>query len=69
MSRRFANLEDMNRQLRRRLDMVANARVHGITGRIAAEHLAEERANLQRVPAGRFDAGANNSPSNLNRNF
>jgi transposase len=56
MARRFANLEDMNRQLRLWLDTVANARLHGTTGRIVAEHLAEERAFLQRLPAGRFDA-------------
>ena len=52
MARRFANLEDMNRQLRLWLDTVANARLHGTTGRIVAEHLAEERASLQRLPAG-----------------
>lgn len=56
MARRFANLEDMNRQLRLWLDTVANARLHGTTGRIVAEHLAEERASLKRLPAGRFDA-------------
>jgi transposase len=56
MARRFANLEDLNRQLRLWLDTVANARLHGTTGRIVAEHLAEERASLQRLPAGRFDA-------------
>jgi hypothetical protein len=56
MARRFANLEDMNRQLRLWLDTVANARVHGTTGRVVAEHLAEERASLKRLPAGRFDA-------------
>ena len=56
MARRFANLEDMNRQLRVWLDTVANARLHGTTGRIVAEHLAEERASLKRLPAGRFDA-------------
>jgi transposase len=56
MARRFANLEDMNRQLRLWLDTVANARVHATTGRIVAEHLTEERPSLQRLPAGRFDA-------------
>jgi hypothetical protein len=56
MARRFANLEDMNRQLRLWLDTVANARLHGTTGRIVAEHLGEERPSLQRLPAGRFDA-------------
>ena len=56
MARRFANLEDMNRQLRLWLDTVANARLHGTTGRVVSEHLSEERASLQRLPAGRFDA-------------
>lgn len=56
MARRFANLQDMNRQLRLWLDTVANARLHGTTGRIVVDHLDEERASLQRLPAGRFDA-------------
>jgi hypothetical protein len=30
--------------------------VHGTTSRIVAEHFAEERASLLRLPAGRFDA-------------
>jgi len=49
LARRFANLEDMNRQLRLWLDTVANARVHGTTGRIVAQHLAEERPIERRV--------------------
>jgi transposase len=56
MARRFADVDDMNRQLREWLDTVANARRHGTTDRIVAEHFAEERPALQPLPAGRFDA-------------
>lgn len=56
LARRFANLEDMNRQLRLWLDTVANARLHGTTARIVAEHFAVEREQLLALPAGRFEA-------------
>lgn len=56
LARSFANLEDLNRQLRVWLDTVANARVHGSTGRVVAEHFAAERSSLKALPAGRFDA-------------
>ena len=56
LARSFANLDDLNRQLRVWLDTVANARLHGSTGRVVAEHFATERANLKALPAGRFDA-------------
>ena len=56
LARSFANLEDLNRQLRVWLDTVANARLHGSTGRVVAEHFAAERASLKPLPAGRFDA-------------
>lgn len=56
MARRFSDIEDMNQQLRQWLDTVANVRLHGTTGRIVAEQLAEERPVLQALPAGRFDA-------------
>jgi transposase len=56
LARRFANMEDLNRQLRQWLDGVANARVHGTTDRVVAEHFGEERAALQPLPAVRFDA-------------
>ncbi len=52
----FANLEDLNAQLQRWLDAVANARVHGTTDRVVAEHFAEERARLLALPAGAFNA-------------
>jgi hypothetical protein len=56
LARSFANLEDLNRQLRLWLDTVANARLHGSTGRVVAEHFAAERGSLKPLPAGRFDA-------------
>lgn len=56
LARSFANLEDLNRQLRVWLDTVANARQHGSTGRVVAEHFAAERASLNALPAGCFDA-------------
>jgi transposase len=56
MGRSFANLDDLNRQLRLWLDTVANARVHGTTDRVVAEHLAQERPQLLPLPSGRFDA-------------
>ena len=56
LARSFANLQDLNRQLRTWLDTVANARVHGSTGRVVAEHFAAERSSLKPLPAGRFDA-------------
>ena len=56
MARRFSDIGDMNRQLRQWLDSVANVRLHGTTGRIVAEHFAQEQQSLQALPAGRFDA-------------
>lgn len=56
LARSFANLEDLNRQLRVWLDTVANARLHGSIGRVVAEHFATERASLKVLPAGRVDA-------------
>jgi hypothetical protein len=56
MARSFADIEDMNGQLCHWLDTVANARLHGTTDRIVAEHFAAERPTLRPLPAGRFDA-------------
>lgn len=56
LARRFAHMADLNAQLQHWLVTVANVRVHGTTGRVVAEHFAEERARLQPLPAGRFDA-------------
>ena len=55
LARRFQNLGDLNRQLRQWLDTVANARVHGTTQRVVAQHFGEERAALQTLPAGMFN--------------
>jgi len=56
LARSFADIDELNRQLRDWLDTVANVRRHGTTGRIVAEHFAEERPQLLALPAGRFDA-------------
>lgn len=52
----FRNLEDLNDQLGKWLDEVANARVHATTKRVVTEHFAEERPALQTLPAGPFQA-------------
>jgi transposase len=46
----FRNLEDLNAQLRRWLDAVANPRVHATTHRVVNETFAEEKASLQALP-------------------
>ena len=56
LARRFANLEDLNRQLAHWLATVANVRVHGTTQRVIAEHFAEERPQLRPLPAAAFTA-------------
>jgi len=53
--RSFQNLEDLNRQLQNWLE-IANARVHGTTGRIVAEAFAEEQPVLTPLPAIPFRA-------------
>lgn len=55
LARRFQNLADLNRQLRNRLDTVANSRVHGTTHRVVMQHFREERPALQVLPAGAFN--------------
>ncbi|MBP0447928.1 IS21 family transposase, partial [Roseomonas sp. SSH11] len=45
-----------NAQFTQWLDQVANRRLHGTTGRIVAEHFAEERPSLRPLPAGPFNA-------------
>lgn len=55
MARQFADLADMNAQLRLWLDEVANARVHGTTQRVVREHFEQERDQLQGLPQGRLD--------------
>lgn len=56
LGRSFRNMDDLNRQLRCWLDEVANARIHATTGRVVAEHFAEERSALKPMPAGAFNA-------------
>jgi transposase len=56
LGRSFRNLDDLNQQLQDWLDQVANVRVHATTRRVVAEHFAEERPALQRLPAGPFQA-------------
>ena len=56
LGRSFRNLDDLNQQFRQWLDQVANVRVHATTRRVVAEHFAEERPKLQRLPAGPFQA-------------
>jgi transposase len=53
---RFANLDDLNAQLQRWLDTLANARTHGTTDQVVAEHFAKERVSLLPLPAGPFNA-------------
>jgi transposase len=52
----FRNLDDLNTQFDGWRDGVANVRRHATTGRIVAEHFAEERPLLQPLPAGPFAA-------------
>jgi hypothetical protein len=54
LARSFCNLEDLNRQLRRWLDGVANPRVHATTRQIVNEAFAEERAHLRPLPLAPF---------------
>ena len=56
LARRFANLSDLNRQLRDWLDLQANARVHETTQRVVAEHFSQERATLTPPPVMRFNS-------------
>jgi transposase len=52
----FQDLDDLNAQLQRWLDTVANARVHATTGRVVAEAFAEERPQLLPLPSLPFRA-------------
>ena len=56
LARTFRNLEDLNEQLRRWLNEVANPRVHATTGRVVNEAFAEERASLKPLPLAPFRA-------------
>jgi transposase len=52
----FRNLVDMNEQLRRWLDRVANPRVHATTRRVVNEAFAEEQPHLKQLPLAPFRA-------------
>lgn len=56
LGRGFRNLDDLNSQFRQWLDEVANLRTHATTHRVVAEHFADERPSLQKLPAGPFQA-------------
>jgi transposase len=50
LGRTFRNLDDLNDQLIRWLDEVANPRLHATTRRVILEAFAEERAHLKTLP-------------------
>lgn len=56
LGRTFQNAEDLNGQFRNWLDTVANVRRHATTGRIVAEHFAEEGIALTALPAAAYNA-------------
>ncbi|WPZ35871.1 MULTISPECIES: IS21 family transposase [Thalassobaculum] len=54
LARSFRNLDDLNEQLRRWLDSVANPRVHATTRRVVNEAFAEEKPHLLVLPLAPF---------------
>ncbi len=56
LARSFRNLADLNEQLRRWLDSVANPRVHATTRRVVNEAFAEEKPHLKPLPLAPFRA-------------
>ena len=54
LARSFRNLADLNDQLRRWLDSVANPRLHATTRRVVNEAFAEERLHLRSLPLAPF---------------
>ena len=46
----YRNLDDLNAQLRHRLDTVANPRVHATTQRVVNETFVEEKPSLKPLP-------------------
>ena len=56
LARSFRNLVNLNEQLRRWLDTVANPRVHASTRRIVNEAFAEEKPHLRPLPLAPFRA-------------
>ena len=56
LGRSFRDLDDLNAQFDAWRGDIANARQHATTGRIVAEHFAEERPHLRPLPDMRYDA-------------
>jgi hypothetical protein len=56
LARSFRNLADLNEQLRRWLDGVANPRLHATTRRVVNEAFAEEKPCLKPLPLAPFRA-------------
>lgn len=54
LARSFRNLADLNDQLRRWLDGIANPRLHATTRRVVNEAFAEERLHLRPLPLAPF---------------
>jgi transposase len=57
LARSFRNLDDLNAQLRHRLDTVANRRVHATTQRVVNDAFAEEKVKAQPDAAGPLPRG------------
>lgn len=51
----FDDIDDLNHQFEHWRADVAHTRVHGTTGRVVADHFAEEKASLQPLPASAFN--------------
>ena len=56
LARSFRDLDDLNTQLRRWLDEVANARLHSTTKKVVSEAFADEKPTLLRLPEGPYTA-------------
>lgn len=56
LARRFRNLDDLNAQFEQWRMNIANARVHATTGRVVAEHFAEEQPALISHPMVPYNA-------------
>ncbi len=52
----FRDLDELNARFDDWLRTIANARCHATTGRIVAEHFADERPHLRTLPAHPYDA-------------
>ena len=56
LGRTFRNLDDLNAQFDAWCAEIANARTHATTGRVVAEHFAEEKPALVSLPGIRYSA-------------